>query len=340
MPSSDPLAPLQRLDGLAQVVYAGFERFVVISRADALAWSVYVALKGGSSSASAGGGAGAGRWWRGAWSAREVRGAVGKDAGAHEIEALGSRLETAFVVGDIEIEGWTGVGGEKLTFVLAETTRVSLTEMQPGDAAALATELLSQLALSARNRGCRLDPSEASYAPRSSSTAAPAVGERLRAADSGVSTSASGTKDGSPVRNVEAAIKTSDKTSPKSRKTHKDHDSVKHEESDGGSKAKTKMKTKEKNKSKSSKSKPNDTSGTGTDGATDSEAQRKIKELEAELARARKKARTPPPGGSEQAVLSAKPTGASARPPKGASLANPNKKARKYQALEFESDDE
>jgi len=28
------------------------------------------------------------------------------------------------------------------------------------------------------------------------------------------------------------------------------------------------------------------------------------------------------------------------RPHKGASLANPNKKARKYQAIEFESDDE
>jgi hypothetical protein len=29
-----------------------------------------------------------------------------------------------------------------------------------------------------------------------------------------------------------------------------------------------------------------------------------------------------------------------ARPLKGASLANPNKKARKYQAIEFESDEE
>ena len=31
---------------------------------------------------------------------------------------------------------------------------------------------------------------------------------------------------------------------------------------------------------------------------------------------------------------------AAARPHKGASLANPNKKARKYQAVEFASDDE
>ena len=31
---------------------------------------------------------------------------------------------------------------------------------------------------------------------------------------------------------------------------------------------------------------------------------------------------------------------AAARPHKGASLANPNKKARKYQAIEFASDDD
>lgn len=31
---------------------------------------------------------------------------------------------------------------------------------------------------------------------------------------------------------------------------------------------------------------------------------------------------------------------AAVRPHKGASLANPNKKARKYQAIEFTSDDE
>ena len=33
-------------------------------------------------------------------------------------------------------------------------------------------------------------------------------------------------------------------------------------------------------------------------------------------------------------------TSSKARPVKGASLANPNKKARKYQELEFESDDD
>ena len=37
---------------------------------------------------------------------------------------------------------------------------------------------------------------------------------------------------------------------------------------------------------------------------------------------------------------SAQETAPIAHHPKGASLANPNKKARKYQAIEFESDEE
>ncbi|KAG2125974.1 hypothetical protein DEU56DRAFT_743289 [Suillus clintonianus] len=60
-------------------------------------------------------------------------------------------------------------------------------------------------------------------------------------------------------------------------------------------------------------------------------AERKIKTLEAELARSKERS---PPGDT-----TSKPS-ASSRPPKGASLANPNKKARKYQALEFESDED
>ncbi|KAG0704730.1 hypothetical protein DFH29DRAFT_801486 [Suillus ampliporus] len=65
--------------------------------------------------------------------------------------------------------------------------------------------------------------------------------------------------------------------------------------------------------------------------AVNQAAERKIKALEAELARTKER---PPPGDT-----TSKPS-ANSRPPKGASLANPNKKARKYQALEFESDED
>ncbi|KAG1745436.1 uncharacterized protein EDB91DRAFT_1049844 [Suillus paluster] len=60
-------------------------------------------------------------------------------------------------------------------------------------------------------------------------------------------------------------------------------------------------------------------------------AERKIKALEAKLARTKEI--------SPSADTTSKPS-ANSRPPKGASLANPNKKARKYQALEFESDED
>jgi len=62
----------------------------------------------------------------------------------------------------------------------------------------------------------------------------------------------------------------------------------------------------------------------------DTKAQEEIKALTAELLEQKRRKSSVEP--------TEKPT--APRPPKGASLANPNKKARKYQALEFESDDE
>ncbi|KAG6866677.1 hypothetical protein C0991_000787 [Blastosporella zonata] len=59
--------------------------------------------------------------------------------------------------------------------------------------------------------------------------------------------------------------------------------------------------------------------------------QREIKALKAELAKQQQRA--------PSTDTKTKPTAAQ-KPLKGASLANPNKKARKYQAIEFESDEE
>jgi len=62
-------------------------------------------------------------------------------------------------------------------------------------------------------------------------------------------------------------------------------------------------------------------------------AQRKIKALEAELQHVKaKKAKSKSPSSEVE------PKPMTTRPPKGASLANPHKKARKYQEVEFESD--
>ncbi|KAJ7128962.1 hypothetical protein C8R43DRAFT_1026582 [Mycena crocata] len=70
--------------------------------------------------------------------------------------------------------------------------------------------------------------------------------------------------------------------------------------------------------------------------SSDREAQEEIKALKAELVKQQqKKKRHASP---EQ--VAPKPAVVAPRPLKGASLANPNKKARKYQAIEFESDEE
>lgn len=77
------------------------------------------------------------------------------------------------------------------------------------------------------------------------------------------------------------------------------------------------------------------------------EAQEEIKSLKAQLDKQKNlKRMVSPPESKPQINLcpmiskSAEETAPPARHPKGASLANPNKKARKYQAIEFESDEE
>lgn len=57
----DVLSHFGGLDELIQVVYQGFERFIVLSAVNESSWTVYVGLKGPE-----------GRWWRGSWSARDI----------------------------------------------------------------------------------------------------------------------------------------------------------------------------------------------------------------------------------------------------------------------------
>jgi hypothetical protein len=89
-------------------------------------------------------------------------------------------------------------------------------------------------------------------------------------------------------------------------------------------------------------------------GSADKKAQEEIKALKAELVKQQQKKRHASPeeiapstsrvvsreGLFSRYVIFAEAATAAPRPLKGASLANPNKKARKYQAIEFESDEE
>ncbi|KAJ7287348.1 hypothetical protein C8J57DRAFT_1283612 [Mycena rebaudengoi] len=68
---------------------------------------------------------------------------------------------------------------------------------------------------------------------------------------------------------------------------------------------------------------------------SESKAQDEIKALKAELVKQKRRHASP-----EAAPTITKAAAVAPRPLKGASLANPNKKARKYKAIEFESDEE
>ena len=83
--------------------------------------------------------------------------------------------------------------------------------------------------------------------------------------------------------------------------------------------------------------------------AREQQAQAEIKALKVELAKQQAKAQPPPAETASQSLilsLAVRKMNAcdlvepAKHAPKGASLANPNKKARKYREVEFASDDE
>ena len=59
--SVDVLSHFNDLDELVQVIYQGFERFVLLSKVEARSWTVHVGLMGTE-----------GRWWRGSRSASDI----------------------------------------------------------------------------------------------------------------------------------------------------------------------------------------------------------------------------------------------------------------------------
>ncbi|KAF9219607.1 hypothetical protein BS17DRAFT_789060 [Gyrodon lividus] len=253
--SMDVLSHFRGLDDLIRVIYQGFDRFVVLSQVNDSAWTINLGLKGPE-----------GRWWRGSWSAQDITQLVGTKASSQVLESFADKLSETFVNGGLSIGDWTPDSGAKINLTLGpaskESLHIPLVELSPTEAASHVTTLLSEIALEAQSRKCRLNPPAVS---------APVV--TTSAPSNIVSVAHSPPKKG--VLIPEPAPVTS----------------------------------------------------------VDKEAQQKIKSLEAELAEAKaaKKAKSKSP----ELTLST-----SARPPKGASLANPHKKARKYQPVEFESDDD
>lgn len=67
MPDSetDILTHFAALDELIQLIYQGSHKFVVLSSVDDVSWTIHLGLNGDD-----------GRWWRGRWTERDIRGFV------------------------------------------------------------------------------------------------------------------------------------------------------------------------------------------------------------------------------------------------------------------------
>ncbi|KAF8550678.1 hypothetical protein OG21DRAFT_1499637 [Imleria badia] len=259
----DTLSHFGALDELIQVVYQGFERFIVLSAVDSSSWTVYVGLKGPE-----------GRWWRGSWSAHDVTLFIGSKSSSQILQSFAHNLSEAFVNGELCVGDWAPDEGAKINFTLGPTSKkpvhIPLVELSAKEAASHATNILSAIAIQAQSRKCQL------YPPSFSAQIAVAAGPSL---------TRSVTHVHSPPKKAQASV-------PAAPPQAEDETEA---------------------------------------------AQQKIKSLEAELAhvKAAKKAKSKSPSSEAEPKPSA-----TTRRPKGASLANPHKKARKYQAVEFESDDD
>lgn len=149
--SMDVLSHFGGLDELIQVIYQGFDRFVVLSQVNDSAWTVYLGLKGPE-----------GRWWRGSWSAQDVTQLVGPKASSQALESFADKLSETFVNGELAIGDWTPDKGAKINLTLGPASKrplhIPLVELSPTEAASHATALLSEIALQAQSRKCQLNP--------------------------------------------------------------------------------------------------------------------------------------------------------------------------------------
>lgn len=285
---SDLVTQLLPLDELIQVVYQGSSRFVVLSSVES-DWTVHVGLSGPD-----------GRWWRGAWGSKHIRGAVGLKASSDAIEAYAGRLADAFAKGEMCIGNWSSQKGAKVNLVLGTTTdapaHVALAELPAEEAAAFATKVFTDIAIQAQSRGSRLHPSP--FAAVSTIATVPSKPSGSRDPPSTPSMSEAERKAEAEITALQtelakATSAPSGAGAPSSRTTGKRR------------------------------------ADADADGATPRTAKT-----------SRPLTKAPSNDASKLRSIAKSGRGPVAAAARGASLANPTKKARKYQALEFGSDDD
>ncbi|KAI0675077.1 hypothetical protein C8Q78DRAFT_1075409 [Trametes maxima] len=147
----DAMSHFTPLDELIQVIYQGSARFVIISSVDDTSWNVHIGLTGGD-----------GRWWRGSWTEKDVRDAVGAKVSGFLLDSFVEKLADTFVKGEISIGDWSSAAGAPIKLVFGSQAKtpisVPLQELPPREAAAYATKVFVEIALQAQSRKCSLHP--------------------------------------------------------------------------------------------------------------------------------------------------------------------------------------
>ncbi|KAA1472932.1 hypothetical protein DENSPDRAFT_872498 [Dentipellis sp. KUC8613] len=327
------------LDELIQLIYQGSSRFVLLSHVDLSrdepAWRVRMGL------------AREGLWWQGRWTEADVLEKTGNKATPEVLEAFAERLAETVIKGDLQIEDYRpndAASNQTIKLTIAQSAKkplhMLLKKMEPKDAAKFAADQFSAIALQARNRQCQLNPSP--YAPTTSAITVQTPRKLKTKRPRSRSPSSSLAEDEpaplkrphlTPSRRSEGRAATQPLSSP----AHSHHRASSPPAPPSPSKHKGKGKLKP--PSRGLQAEPTQ---------AELQAREEIRSLKAQLARAQTMQVSMSNlgsgdgrGGLYSQALMREIVGSAVPAPvhrRGASLANPNKKARKYQAVEFASD--
>ncbi|KZV71117.1 hypothetical protein PENSPDRAFT_751986 [Peniophora sp. CONT] len=308
------------LDGLAQVFVSESSRFVLISSVFGEEWTVRLGLVG------------EGRWWEGVWSEEDVfdfASAAGQDTSEKPMRALCDRLRITIEKGDLGIVNWDPslARTKDMQFVLNPKAKrplsIPLRQMSASEASRFTVNHIAKLAESSRFSGSRSAHADTERTPKASGT----THKRRRSP--------------SPMRNLQyeptdesgsSAPPTPKKPRrPETRPLHANA-TLRHHISSAESKS---LKSKSRVLDKDERHELEEVKRQLKRERTNrEEAEKRHRAREAELLAADQLA-----GGSIDRLRSQTLVPAAARRP-GASLANPNQKARKFRKAEFESDSE
>lgn len=149
------------LDEVLQLVYQGSSRFVVLSHVRDDAWLLHAGL------------AREGRWWRGKWTENDILHFVGKKSTPDILEMFADRLLSTFTKKELSIVHWDpfSEGHQDLKLIIGPGAKkpitISMTEMTPREAAIFAAGEFASIALQAQSHQCRLYPSAHEPPPQS-----------------------------------------------------------------------------------------------------------------------------------------------------------------------------